>query len=183
VPSLGLTLIAQTAGDSAAMMAPLRELARSIDAAQPMFDVHTMEDFYWGRAVGLANVITSTIAAMGLTGLGLAMVGLYGLVSYAVARRTREIGIRMAIGAARIAVLRMLLGQGLARACYGLAAGCVLSIAVGRVLPSLFPTTHGIDLWTFVLVPPALLAITAIAVLIPAQRASRVDPITALRHD
>ncbi len=62
------TLLAQTSGDSAAMMAPLRELARSIDAAQPMFDVHTMEDFYWGRAVGLAAIITLLIASMGLTG-------------------------------------------------------------------------------------------------------------------
>ena len=177
------TLIAQTTGDSAAMIGPLRELARSIDPSQPMFDVHTMEEFYWARAVGLANIITLLIASMGLTGLALAMIGLYGLVSYAVARRTREIGIRMAIGAARASMLRMILGQGLLRACYGLAIGCALSIAVGRVLPSLFPTTHGIDLWTYLLVPPALLAITALAVLIPARRASRVDPITALRHD
>jgi len=182
-PRVQLTLVAETVGDSAGMVAPLRELVRSIDANQPMYDVRTMEDFYWARAVSVAKVISSTVAAMGLMGLGLAMVGLYGLMSYAVTRRTREIGIRMAIGAARGVVLRMVLRQGLMRVVYGLAAGLVLSIAVGRAMPALFPTAHRIDLWSYLLMPPVLLAITLIAVLIPARRAAHVDPVRALRYE
>jgi putative ABC transport system permease protein len=182
-PRIFMTLVAQTLGDSAGMVAPLRELVRQIDVSQPMFDVRTMEDFYWARATSIANVVSATIAAMGLMGLGLAMVGLYGLVSYAVSRRTREIGIRMAIGAARGAVLRMVLRQGLMRVVYGLAIGFVLSMIAGRLLASLFPLAYRVDLLTYVLVPPILLAITGIAVLIPARRAAQVDPVTALRYE
>ncbi len=182
-PRISMTLLTQTSGDSASMVAPLREVVRSIDATQPMFDVRTMEDFYWARATSLATIISNTIAVMGLMGLGLAMVGLYGLVSYAVARRTREIGIRMAIGAARGAVMRMVLRQGLTRVVYGLVAGCVLSVITGRVLPSVFPIAHRVELSTYLIVPPMLLAVTAIAVLIPARRAARVDPVKALRYE
>jgi len=182
-PHVSMTLLARTLGDSAGMVAPLRELVRSIDASQPTYDVRTMEDFYWARATSIAQVISTTIAAMGLMGLALAMVGLYGLVSYAVSRRTREIGIRMAVGAARGAVLRMVLRQGLTRVLYGLGIGFVLSVITGRMLPTLFPVAYRIDLSTYLLVPPMLLAITAIAVLIPARRAAQVDPVTALRYE
>jgi len=182
-PRVSMTLVAQTLGDSAGMVAPLRELVRQIDVSQPMFDVRTMEDFYWARATSIANVVSATIAAMGLMGLGLAMVGLYGLVSYAVSRRTREIGIRMAIGAGRGAVLRMVLRQGLTRVVYGLAIGFILSVIAGRMLAALFPAAYRVDLPTYLLVPPILLAITAIAVLIPARRAAQVDPVTALRYE
>lgn len=89
----------------------------------------------------------------------------------------------MAIGAARGAVLRMVLRQGLTRVVYGLAIGFVLSVIAGRMLAAFFPAAYRVDLLTYLLVPPILLAITAIAVVVPARRAAQVDPVTVLRYE
>ena len=110
-----MALIAQSAGDAQGLAAPLREVVRSIDPNQPIFDVRTMEDFYQTRAVKTPNLIVQTVGGMGMMGLLLAMVGLYGLVAYSVSRRTREFGIRMAMGGARcVQVPSMVLRQGTA---------------------------------------------------------------------
>jgi ABC-type antimicrobial peptide transport system permease subunit len=119
---------------------------------------------------------------MGLMGLVLALVGLYGLVSYAATRRSREIGIRMAIGAARGSVLRMVLRQGVVLALIGIAIGLAASFGAQRLLQAIFETS-GTDFVTYLLVAPALLAVTALAVYIPARRASRIDPMRVLRYE
>ena len=123
-----MILLAQSAGDPATLAAPLRDVVRSLDANMPIYNVRTMEQFYQMRAVSIFNVLVGTVAAMGLMGLGLSIVGLYGLVSYAAARRTREIGIRMAIGADRGAVSLMVLRQGIVLAVVGLLLGLVASV-------------------------------------------------------
>jgi len=178
-----MVLISESAGASASVAAPLREAVRGLDANQPIFDVRTMEEFYDMRVVSTGNTIMEIVAGMGVMGLILATIGLYGLGAYAVSRRTREIGIRMAIGASRPAVLQMALRQGLTPALYGVAAGLVASVFAERLLKAVFPTHTRTDITAYLLVVPALLAVTMLAAYLPARRASRVDPIKALRYE
>jgi predicted permease len=182
-PKSRMILVAESAGASAGIAAPLREVVRALDVNQPIFDVRTMEEFYDMRVVSTGNTILEIVAGMGVMGLILAMIGLYGLGSYAVSRRTREIGIRMAIGASAPSVLQMTMLRGLTPALYGLAAGLVASVFAERLLKVVFPTHTQTDIGAYLLVVPLLLAITMLAAYIPARRASRVDPMQALRHD
>jgi ABC-type antimicrobial peptide transport system permease subunit len=129
-------------------------------------------------------VLVTVVGAMGLMGLGLAIVGLYGLIAYAAARRTREIGIRMAIGADRSTVLRMVLRQGLALSAVGLVLGLIASIGAGNLLAAAFPTGGDqSDFVSLLVVIPIVLAVTFLAAYIPARRASRVNPMKALRYE
>lgn len=178
-----MILVSESAGDSASIAGPLREIVRGLDANQPIFDVRTMEEFYDMRVVSTGNIIMEIVGGMGLMGLMLAMAGLYGLGAYAVSRRTREIGIRMAIGASQPAVLQMVLRQGLTPALYGLAAGLIASVFAERLLRAVFPSQTQTDIAAYLLVVPALLAIATLAALIPARNASRVDPMKALRYE
>ena len=182
-PKSRMVLISESAGESAGIAAPLREVVRALDVNQPIFNVRTMEQFYDMRVVSSGNTIMEIVAGMGLMGMVLAMIGLYGLGAYAVNRRTREIGIRMAIGASRPAVLQMTLLRGLTPALYGLAAGLIASVFAERLLKVVFPTHPQTDIAAYLLVVPVLLAITMLAAYIPARRASRVDPMLALRHE
>src|SRR4029450_4252965 len=114
-------------------------IVRALDANQPIYDVRTMEEFYRMRVVAQFRVVSRLVAAMGVMGLGLSIVGLYGLVSYAAARRTREIGIRMGIGADRGAVVLMVLRQGIALAVVGLVLGLIASVGAGELMRAGFP--------------------------------------------
>jgi ABC-type antimicrobial peptide transport system permease subunit len=143
-----------------------------------------MAQLYQMRAISVFNVLVTMVGAMGLMGLGLSIVGLYGLVAYAATRRTREIGIRMAIGATAPNVLRMVLGQGVALAVIGLVAGLAGSLGAGRLLTAAFPGGNDQrDFTALVLVAPVVLAVTVLATYIPARRASRVNPMQALRYE
>ena len=184
LPAQQLTLVAQSAGDPAPLVSPLREVVRTLDANMPVYNVRTMETLYQMRATRIFNVIIATVLALGMMGLSLAIVGLYGLVAYAVSRRTREIGIRMAIGADRGVVLRMVLRQGVVLALVGLAIGLVGSLGAGQLLIAAFPTGNNQrDFGALLLVVPIVLAVTSLAAYIPARRASRVNPMQALRQD
>jgi macrolide transport system ATP-binding/permease protein len=182
-PRSRMVLLAQSASQAAALAAPLREVVRGMDANQPIFNVRTMEEFYNMRVVSTGNTILEIVAGMGLMGLILAMVGLYSLGAYAVSRRTREIGIRMAIGADRRMVLAMALRQGFMPALFGLVAGLALSGLSERMLKAVFPTHTRVDFASYLLVTPALLGIALLAAYIPARRASRVEPLQALRYE
>jgi putative ABC transport system permease protein len=179
-----MVMLVETLGDAASVTVPMREVVRSLDPNLPIYNVRTMETLYRMRAVSVFHVITSTVAAMGLMGLGLAIVGLYGLVAYAVSRRTREIGIRMAIGADRGTVLRMVLRQGIALAVVGLALGLAASVGAGRVLRAAFPSgNNDRDPTALLIVIPVVLGVTFLAAYLPARRASRVNPVQALRYE
>jgi ABC-type antimicrobial peptide transport system permease subunit len=154
-----------------------------LDPVLPITGVRTIEEYYYGNAIGIVTAVVTITGSMGLLGLTLAMVGLYGLVAYVVARQTREIGIRMAIGAQRGSVLRMVLGLGCRRAVWGLALGLLGCLAAGRLLRVVFPTVNGIDLGTYVVVMSTLAIVTLLASYIPARRASRIDPLLALRQE
>jgi putative ABC transport system permease protein len=181
-------LIAESAGDPAALAAPLRDMVHRLDAGPPIFNVRTMEAFYDLRITSQLMMIAGLIVAMGTMALALSVVGLYGLVAHAVGRRTREIGIRMAIGAGRFEVLRMVLRQGMALAVAGLGIGLLASAGVSRLLGAVFPDggpggDGRIDLLAFPIVAAAVLAVTFVASYVPARRASRVNPTEALRHE
>ena len=181
-PRPTITLLAESFGDPAGLLPPLRDVVRSLDADQPIYDVRTIEDFFQQRAIAVPNMITQIVEAMAFMGLGMAMIGLYGLVAYSASRRTREIGIRVAIGAQRSSVLRMIVKQGLTLSLIGIAVGLPISFAAERGLNIIFSQT-GSDWLAYLIVTPALLAVTLLAAYIPARRASRVDPTTALRYE
>ncbi len=181
-PQPRMTLVAQSFGDGPSLVASLREMVRGLDGNQPVYDVRTMSDFYQIRAVSVPMMINEVVGAMGLIGLLLALVGLYGLMAYSVARRTREIGIRMAIGGDRGSVVRMVLRQGFTLALTGLAIGLLASFAAETGVNAIFSSTRR-DPLAYLIVAPTVLAVTMLAAWVPARRASRVDPTSTLRYE
>ena len=181
-PRSRMMLIAGGPADSASLVAALRAAVRGIDPNQPVYNARTMESFYQSRAVNTPNLIVNAVGTMGLMGLVLSMVGLYGIVAYSVSRRTREFGIRIAIGASRGNVLRVVLRQGLILSLIGIAIGLALSYPAGRAVSGFFASATS-DPMALLFVPPLLLVVTLLAAYAPALRASRVDPMKALRYE
>jgi len=173
-------LVARTALDPGLLERTVREAFFAVDKTQPVFLVTSLEKYIQGS---LAQR-TFTLALLGLFGalaLGLAAVGIYGVVSYTVSLRTREVGIRIALGAGRGDVLGLILRQGLAVTGVGLAAGFLASLVLARFLASLLYQVRPVDLATSAIVA-VLLSVAALAAsYIPARRAARVDPMIALR--
>jgi predicted permease len=182
-PASRMVLLTETSGDPALLATPLREIVRSMDPNQPMYNLRTFGNFYQLRAIETPLMITQMVVTMGLIGLTLALIGIYGLVSYSVARRTREIGVRIAIGANQSDVIRMVLRQGLVLACIGIGVGGALSVVTGKVLAAGMIGLGKPNPATFVVVPLAVLLVTMAACFAPAWRASRVDPLRALRSE
>jgi macrolide transport system ATP-binding/permease protein len=178
----GMTLMLQTAGPSGGVADSVRELVRKIDPGQPIISVRTMEDFYDQRARGTMQVLIETISGLGLLGLALALIGLYGLMAYSVGLRRREIGIRMAVGADRRNVQGMVLKQGMLLACVGCGIGLVVTMLVGRPATAIIGAS-GFYLPLVGLVFVALLSVAALSAYIPARRASLLDPNTILRQE
>jgi len=159
-----------------------RDLVRRLDANQPIYAVRSIEEVYELTVKQRMDIIREIIGGLGLLGLALALVGLYGLMSYSVGLRHREIGIRMAIGADPAAVVKMVLRQGMVLATSGAAIGLVLSLAASKLTAAL-PGGHAFDLALIAPVLVALLAMAALGVYLPARRASLVDPNTVLRQE
>lgn len=178
-----MTLLLESEGDPALLATALRDVVRRIDASVPMYGVRTMEDLYNQRAVGVSTMLVQTVGALGTLGLSLAVMGLYTLMAFAVSRRTREIGIRMAIGADRGTVLRMVMKQGLVMSGLGVAIGLAGSAVVVRLLSTTISSVSNTDPVVLVALPIALLVVAVAASLVPARRASRLDPVKALRCD
>jgi len=177
-----VALFADTTADPSSLMGSLRQVVHSLDPDQPIFNVRTMADVYRQRA-GVTRMIMEIVGTMGMVGLSLALIGLYGLVAYSVARRTHEIGVRMAIGAVRADVLRMVLKHGLKLAITGIVIGGVISVATSRLLAAGLIGLGKPNPATYVAVPLLLLVVTLAACYLPALRASRVDPMKALRYE
>jgi predicted permease len=182
-PRTRMVLLTETYGDPAALAAPVREIVHTLDPNQPLFNMRTMSSFYHARAVSTPLFIMEIVAAMGIMGLTLAVIGLYGLVAYSVARRTREIGVRMAVGARRSDVLLMVLKQGLRLSLAGIAIGGLATLAGVRLLAAGLVGLATPNLATFALVPVLLLFATLASSYVPAHRASLIDPMLALRYE
>ncbi len=169
---------------SAALVDEVRRTIREAAPGVPLFGVRTFRDHVAGSAEYWAlRLSTSLFAFFGGLAMVVALVGIYGVAAYTVARRTREIGVRMAVGARPMAVLRMILRESLATVSAGVAAGWLLGIAVGQVMASLFVDVAAFDPWTFSLVPAGFVAASLAAALVPARRATQVNPVTALRSE
>ena len=181
-PRQSMTILVETAGPSGDAAAPLRDAVRSLDATVPMYGVRTMEEFFDQRAHKTIQVLIDAIGAMGLLGLVLAMVGLYGLMSYSVSLRSREIGIRMAIGAGRSGVLGMVMKQGMTLTVIGVAIGLVLCFLASKAVTASL-AVPGFNLPFVALVTAGLVAAAALGAFAPARRASRLDPNAVLRQE
>ena len=177
-----MTLVLRTDGSPAALAAPVREAIRQMDPNLPVADVRGMDDVV-GSALSAPTFMSVLLSIFAALALSLSAIGIYGVLSYVVSRRTREIGIRVAIGADRARVLRMVLGSGVSLALVGIAAGLALAFAVTRLLRGLLHGVTPADPSTFAAVALALTAVAAVASLVPAWRASRVDPVVALKSE
>ena len=179
------TLLVRTASAPAALAAPLQRLLNERDPDLPVFNVRTMEKHIRESVFALMplRMGASMAAVQGVIGLMLAVMGLYAVVSYTVARRTREIGVRMALGAARGDVLRLVVSEGMRLSLLGLGIGLVLATGVGLGLSRVLYGVVPMDLPVFGSVTAILLIVSGLACYLPARRAIRVDPLVALRYE
>jgi putative ABC transport system permease protein len=177
-----MTLVARTSGNPAEMIGTVRKTVQGLDADQVPTNVATMDDV-------MMNSIQSRRFPMFLLGgfaalaLALAAVGIYGVMSYVVAQRTHEIGIRMALGAGTGNVLRLIVGNGLWLAIMGVLLGAVGAFGLTRLMKSLLFGVVPTDVSTFVVVAIGLIAVALVACYLPARRATKIDPLTALRNE
>jgi predicted permease len=178
-----LVLLLKSTGDPLELLTSVKEAVRTLDPNMPLLETRTYEDLYRYATVDGPNVAVSLVGTLGAVGLLLAVAGLYGLVAYNVSRRTREIGIRMAIGARPLDVLRLMMGKGLVLAAAGTGIGLAMGLAVERLMNAMLFNAGGIDAVVYLTVVPAMILVTMLAAYVPARKASRIAPTRALRYE
>jgi predicted permease len=179
-----MTLLLHNSGDDATALAGVRQVVRELDPELPLYDVKTMKTHLRdGLALLFVRLGARLATAFGVLGLVLAVVGVYGVVSYAVSQRIHEIGIRMALGASGIDVLKLVVGQGLMLTIAGVGIGLGASLMVTRVMTSLLYGVSATDPLTFGVIALVLAGVAVAASFIPARRALKVDPMVALRYE
>ena len=184
----GMTMLVHSTGDPASLVPAVRRAIRSLDPNIPVADVGTLTDSF-KLVLYLYGLFGMVIGACGVLAVLLASLGIYGTIAYGVRQRTREIGIRVALGANRQDILRLVIKQGMRRVIYGLTIGLLLALALTRVLASsvfevdLLYGVSASDPLTYVLVGALLMLVTLLACYLPARRATKVDPLVALRYE
>jgi predicted permease len=178
----GMALHVRTIGDPSSVAGAVRREVQTLDQNLPVTNLQPMRDVL-GSSLFAARMGAVLLAIFGLLALLLAGVGLYGVMSYTVSRRTREIGIRMALGAQTGNVLRLVLKEGMALVGGGVAAGLIVAAAVTRLLASFLYGVSPLDATTFVAIPVVLALVALLASYLPARRAAKVDPMIALRYE
>ena len=175
-------LVVRASTEPSSLVPAIREVVRGLDPDQPVTEAATMTEIV-SQALGGPRFAARIFGAFAVVALFLAALGLYGLLAYAVSRRTREIGVRMAVGASPANVRRLVLREGLGLTAAGIVLGLAVAAAAARVLGTLLYEVRPSDPVTFAAVPFLLLGVAALACLLPARRAMRVDPVVALRTD
>jgi putative ABC transport system permease protein len=175
-------LLVRTKTDAKAFVPTLRQIVWSMDRDLPLENVRTMDEIL-GETVADSRFNTALLSMFAAVALLLAAIGIYGVLAYTVAQRTSEIGIRMALGAQRSSVLRLVVGNGLTLAVIGVAIGAAAALVATRALQRLVFGVSTTDPGVFAFVALALTAVAVTAAALPALRASRVDPIVALRSE
>jgi predicted permease len=181
-PDSYMSLVIRTASARLPIVQAVREAVASIDAQQPVFGIEKMEQ-YLSESFSNHRLAAFLLAMFASLALLLAVIGIYGVMSYSVTQRKHEIGVRMALGAQRTDVVRLVLGQGAKLALVGIGAGTLAALVVTRLLASLLYDVKPTDPLTFILVSLLLTAVALLACYIPARRAMRVDPMIALRYE
>jgi putative ABC transport system permease protein len=177
-----LVVVVKTAGDPRSLVADVRRAIWSAASDVPVFGVDTLSDLV-AKSVGSRRFVMVLLELFGAVALLMTAVGIYGVISYSVAERTREIGVRSALGATRGDIARLILRSGLATVVAGLAGGCLMALGLTRYLQSSLFGVGAADPLTFSGVIVALFGVTLAAQALPAARATRVDPVVALRQD
>ncbi len=177
-----MSLVVRAASDPQALIPMLRDEVAALDANLPLSNIRTM-DQHLGLALLPARVAGTALGVFGVIGLLLASVGMYGVMAYSVSQRTREIGIRMAIGATAANVVALIMRQGLTLVLIGTAIGLGGAVAASRLLASVLYGGDALNPLAFALVPLVLIAVAALATFVPARRASAVHPAITLRAD
>jgi predicted permease len=173
----------RAAGNAATLSAPVRRIVQELDPTLAVFNVRTLEDQV-AQSLAPLRINVIVLTTFGVLALLLASIGLYGVANYSVGQRTREIGVRMALGAQPSAVLALVLGQGLLLVGIGIVLGIVVSLGLASVIPpALLPNVSARDPLTFVVTSVTLGIVAAIASFVPARRATKIDPLIALRSE
>jgi putative ABC transport system permease protein len=180
--SASMTMVIRTTVEPQSLATAAQEAVRALDGNLPVSNVVTMDqviaDTLWQPRFNLQLI--GIFAALAMT---LAAVGLYGVMSYSIAQRTREVGLRMALGAQRLDVMKLVVGQGMKLAILGVAIGLLASLALTRLMEKLLFGVSATDFSTFAVIAVLLTLVALLACLIPARRATKVDPMVALRHE
>jgi len=181
-PPVSPFIVLRTTGDPALLAETVRAEARRIDKNLPLYDVRTMSTLR-SEAVSTRRFVLLIVGAFGALALGLAAIGVYGVMSLIVSERTREVGVRLALGAEPSQLLRMIVMQAAKLAGIGVVIGVIVALPLAPLLDSQLYGIQSFDPMTFISVPVVLLVIAALAALVPARKAMRIDPLAALRID
>ena len=181
-PLLSLAVVVKTTSEPTAMLAAVRQQVAQLDPALPIFGINTMKEMR-ARNVAPDRFNLGLVGAFAVLALVLAVVGLYGLLSFAVTQRQREIGVRMALGAQRFEVLHVVVGQGMRLVLIGAVLGLLASFGLTRVLTSVLFKVGPNDPLTFATVTLSLCVVALLACYLPARRATKIDPMEALRYE
>ncbi len=181
-PSYAMVLVARTSVDPGSLAPALRQQVWAIDKDQPVFDVRTMQEVR-SMSVALYSFSSVMLAIFAAVALALASIGIYGVMAFAVTQRTQEIGIRMALGARALDVLKLVVKHGMKLAVFGIILGLVGSWAITRFMEKLLVDVKPTDLLTFSVVSLFLLLSAFVACYLPARRATKIDPLEALRYE
>ena len=177
-----MAMVVRAGVDPRSLVGAVRGEVQALDRRVPMFGMRTMTE-HMTYALWAPNMAASFSLAFGVVAILLSAVGLYSVMAYVVSQRTREVGIRMALGANRGDVTKLITRQGMRLALVGVVIGLLLALALAQVLSSLLIGVSGYDVTTFVLAPVLLAAVALLACYLPARRATKVDPLGALRYE
>jgi putative ABC transport system permease protein len=182
IPRGNMTVILKAAGDPNQLIAAIRQQVKAIDPDQPIYNIRTMDQIR-AESVAPERLNLTLLSIFAGIALVLAIVGIYGVMSYSVTQRTHEIGIRMAIGAQPRDVFRMVIGQGMMLALIGVAFGLVGAFALTRLMTTMLFGVEPTDPATFAAIAVLLTGVALVSCYVPGRRATKVDPVVSLRYE